>query len=169
MSKYSYEFKLEVVKYYLENNYGYKNTAKHFKVAATPVLKWIKRYEMHGDSGLIKSQIKSYNGDFKKNVIEYMHGNHLSATETANYFKLAGADVVLRWEHIYYEEGPQGLYIERRGRTRKMSSKSNNKKLDKKDEKDLLAEVEQLRMENEYLKKLNTLVQERIKRENKKK
>ena len=169
MSKYSYEFKLEVVKYYLENNCGYKNTAKHFKVAATPVLKWIKRYEMHGDSGLIKSQIKSYNGDFKKNVIEYMHGNHLSATETANYFKLAGADVVLRWERIYYEEGPQGLYIERRGRTKRMSSKSNKKKLDKKYEKDLLAEVEQLRMENEYLKKLNALVQERIKRENKKK
>ena len=36
-------------------------------------------------------------------------------------------------------------------------------------EKDLIAEVQQLRMENEYLKKLNALVQERIKRENKKK
>ena len=34
---------------------------------------------------------------------------------------------------------------------------------------DLLKEVQYLRMENEYLKKLNALVQERIKRENKKK
>lgn len=33
------------------------------------------------------------------------------------------------------------------------------------DNKNLLAEIEQLRMENEYLKKLNALVQERIKRE----
>jgi len=34
---------------------------------------------------------------------------------------------------------------------------------------DLIEEVQRLRMENEYLKKLNALVQERIKRENKKK
>ena len=36
-------------------------------------------------------------------------------------------------------------------------------------EEDLIEEVQRLRMENEYLKKLNALVQERIKRENKKK
>ena len=50
-----------------------------------------------------------------------------------------------------------------------MNSKPKNKKLDKEIEKDLIAEVQYLRMENEYLKKLNALVQERIKRENKKK
>ena len=37
------------------------------------------------------------------------------------------------------------------------------------DEEDLIEEVQRLRMENQYLKKLNALVQERIKRENKKK
>ena len=50
-----------------------------------------------------------------------------------------------------------------------MSSKPRKKKLSEDNEKDLIAEVQQLRMENEYLKKLNALVQERIKRENKKK
>ena len=50
-----------------------------------------------------------------------------------------------------------------------MSSKERKKKLSESTEKDLIAEVQQLRMENEYLKKLNALVQERIKRENKKK
>ena len=46
------------------------------------------------------------------------------------------------------------------------------KKLDelsKEIEEDLIAENQRLRMENEYLKKLNALVQERINRENKKK
>ena len=46
-----------------------------------------------------------------------------------------------------------------------MSSKKNKKNVNE----DLLEEVQRLRMENEYLKKLNALVQERIKRENKKK
>jgi transposase len=50
-----------------------------------------------------------------------------------------------------------------------MSSKPKKKSLNKKVEEDLIAENQRLRMENEYLKKLNALVQERIKRENKKK
>ena len=169
MSKYSNELKLEIVKYCIEGYHSKYDAAKKFNIPSpTPIDDWVRKYKEHGVEGLIKQKKSSYSGEFKQNVVEYMHSNHLSATETAIHFRIV-TKVVLKWERIYYEEGPQGLYIERRGRTRKMSSKSNNKKLDKKDEKDLLAEVEQLRMENEYLKKLNTLVQERIKRENKKK
>lgn len=98
-----------------------------------------------------------------------MHANHLSCQETAYHFNLGNTDIVVRWERIYYEEGPQGLYKERRGRNKKMSSKPGKKKLSKEVEEDLIAENQRLRMENEYLKKLNALVQERIKRENKKK
>ena len=50
-----------------------------------------------------------------------------------------------------------------------MNSKPRKKKLSESTEKDLIAEIQQLRMENAYLKKLNALVQERIKRENPKK
>ena len=46
------------------------------------------------------------------------------------------------------------------------SDKPRKKKLNKETEEDLIAEVQRLRMENEYLKKLNALVQERIAREN---
>ena len=98
-----------------------------------------------------------------------MHNNHLSLTETAIKFNLGNHNVVGKWERIYYEEGPQGLYIERRGRSKNMSSKPKKKNLNKEIEEDLIAENQRLRMENEYLKKLNALVQERIKRENKKK
>ena len=169
MSKYSSEFKLEVVKYYLDNNVGYQTTADHFSVAYALVLKWVRRYKENGYAGLMKNQKSSYSGDFKLSVVEYMHENHLSCQEAAVHFNLAGDYVVSKWERIYYEEGPQGLYIERRGRSKNMSSKPKKKNLNKEVEEDLIAENQRLRMENEYLKKLNALVQERIKRENKKK
>ena len=169
MSKYSEEFKLEVVNYYLNNCYGFEYVAKQFEIPAwTTIRKWVRKYQEHGYGGLIKNPQTSYSGEFKQNVIEYMHTNHLSCLETAIYFNLAGDYVVSKWERIYYEEGPQSLYIERRGRSKKMSSKQK-KKLSKEVEEDLIAENQRLRMENEYLKKLNALVQERIKRENKKK
>ena len=98
-----------------------------------------------------------------------MHNNHLSLAETTFQFKLGHPNVIGKWERIYYEEGPQALYEERRGRKKNMSSKPKKKKLNKDVEEDLIAENQRLRMENEYLKKLNALVQERIKRENKKK
>lgn len=169
MSKFSNEFKLEVVNYYLKNG-GLKRTANHFNIGSDlTVTRWVKKYNEHGEKGLLKNLKSSYSGEFKQNVVEYMHINHLSANETAIHFNLGSVDQATKWERIYYEEGPQGLYIERRGRNKNMNSKPKKKKIDKEIEEDLMAENQRLRMENEYLKKLNALVQERIKRENKKK
>ena len=78
---------------------------------------------------LLKNFKTSYSGEFKQSVVEYMHTNHLSSFETAIHFNLAGDYVVSKWERIYYEEGPQGLYIERRGRSKNMSSKPKKKNL----------------------------------------
>ena len=168
MSKYSSEFKIKVVEYCLEQNHGYRDASNHFGVNHELLRGWIKKYEIYGPEGLLKHKVSSYSGDFKVYVVEYMHNNHLSLAETAFKFKLGHHSVIGKWERIYYEEGPQALYKERRGRSKNMSSKQK-KKLSKEVEEDLIAENQRLRMENEYLKKLNALVQERIKRENKKK
>ena len=170
MAKYSKEFKLKVVKYCIENYHTSYEAAKKFNIPSpTPIKHWIGKYNEHGEIGIEKNKKASYDGKYKQNVVEYMHTNHLSATQTAIHFKLSSGSTVTKWERIYYEEGPQGLYIERRGRSKNMSSKPKKKNLNKEVEEDLIAENQRLRMENEYLKKLNALVQERIKRENKKK
>jgi len=70
------------------------------------------------------------------------------------------------WERIYLEEGPEGFYVERRGRGNKGRP---TKKLKPEVEEDLLAEVQRLRAENAYLKKLNALVAERVRQERKQK
>lgn len=170
MSKYTNEFKLEVVKYCVDQYHGYIDTAKNFNIPSqTTVVQWVRRYKEKGIEGLLKNPKTSYSGEFKQNVVEYMHENHLSATETAIRFNLANHVIVLKWERIYYEEGPQALYKEKRGKSKNMSSKPRKKKLSKEVEEDLIEEVQRLRMENAYLKKLQALVQERTKPKQEKK
>ena len=170
MSKYTNEFKIKVIKYCLEEKHSYGKAQKMFNIPSKETIRrWCKHYEAHGLQGIVKYKNKTYDGSFKQKVVEYMHVNHLSACETATHFNIPQEVMVLKWERIYYEEGPLALYEERRGRKKIMSSKKEKKKLPKEAEEDLIEEVQRLRMENEYLKKLNALVQERIKRESKKK
>ena len=171
MAKYSTELKLKIVKEYLEGKVGYETLAKKYNITTYSSIKiWVKRYEIHGEKGLLKNLKTSYDGNFKLSVIQYMHENHLSAHETGAKFNI-GHDVILKWERIYYKEGLLGLHKERRGRPNKsenMTTKSH-KKISKELEEDLIEEVQQLRMENAYLKKLNALVQERTKPKQQKK
>ena len=88
MSKYSNELKLEVIKYYKKYG-GLKRTANFFHIPSSELVRrWIKKYEKYGTKGLIKNFKISYDGNFKQNVIEYMHKNHLSCAETAFHFNL---------------------------------------------------------------------------------
>ena len=93
----------------------------------------------------------------------------MSLTETSNYFCIPSHHTIAEWERIYYEEGPEALLKERRGRKNMGKKKSSKPKKNVNENEDLLAEVQRLRMENEYLKKLNALVLEREKSEQKKK
>ena len=109
---------------------------------------------------------KRYTGEFKQEVVETMHREKLSQKEVARLYGITAHDRVASWARIYLEEGPEGLYIERRGRSSKGRSP---KKLKPEVEEDLLAEVQRLRAENAYLKKLNALVAERVRQEKKRK
>lgn len=109
---------------------------------------------------------KRYTGEFKQEVVETMQREKLSYRETAVLYEIPDHGRVRQWERIYLEEGPEGLYIERRGR----GSKGRSPKMLKPGvEEDLLAEVQRLRAENAYLKKLNALVAERVRQEKKQK
>ena len=118
------------------------------------------------------SKNKKYSPEFKISVIMDMRKNNLSYGEATRKYNLSWHRAQV-WERIYLEEGEAGFYTERRGRATKMDNpkigRPRKRPLDKQVEEDLIAENQRLRMENECLKKLNALVQERIERERKKK
>ena len=107
---------------------------------------------------------KRYTAEFKKIVIETMLEEKLSYSETARRFEVIGHHSIQDWERIYLTEGAEGFAIERRGG----GSKCRHRQLPQKAEEDLLAEVQRLRAENEYLKNLQALVLERERRQGKK-
>ena len=125
-----------------------------------------------------KGQIfRKYSAEFKIGVIMDMREHHMGYRETVRkYWDVSKGqeanykNAVQRWERIYLEEGAEGLMKERRGRACSASGtrKGRPPKLDKKVEEDLIAENQRLRMEIEYLKKLDALVQKRLQEERKK-
>lgn len=160
---YSTELKLKIVKRYLDEGIGLRKLAEQYHVNKGDVQKWRNAYIEHGIEGLCTTH-GTYTGDFKVAVVEYMHNTGASIRQTAEHFNIPSPPTISSWERIYYERGKDALYEERRGRASKMSKKSNdNSKKKLEENKDLLAEIQRLRMENEYLKKLNALIQEREK------
>ena len=107
---------------------------------------------------------KRYTGEFKQEVVETMMRERLSYHEAARQFEVSDHHLAASWERICIEEGPEGLYVKRR---RRGSKERTPKKLKPEVEEDLLAEVQRLRAENDYLKKLNALVAERVRQERK--
>jgi hypothetical protein len=119
-------------------------------------------------------QYKKHSAEFKIGVIMDMREHHLGYAETMRkYFperESKNISIIQKWERIFLEEGAEGLMKERRGRACAASGtrKGRPPKLDKKLEEDLIAENQRLRMEIEYLKKLDALVQKRLQEEKKK-
>ena len=96
---------------------------------------------------------KRYTPKFKKRVVEPVIEEGLSYQKAAKVYEVGGHDRIQSWERIYLTKVPDGLAIERRGRR----STDRPKQLSQKVDENLLAEVQRLRTETAYLKKLASL------------
>ena len=169
MGKYTVELKLQIVKEYLEGKVSLKSLGEKYCTDKSNIQKWRDAYLEHGIKGLTV-QNGTYSGNFKISVVEYKKRTGASQRKTAAHFNIPSYTSVGEWERIYNEKGKEALHSETRGRNLEMRATNNKKKKENNNNnKELLKEINRLRMENDYLKKLNALVQERIKQENKKK
>lgn len=169
---YSNELRLKVVQEYLSGHFGgYGTISQKYHIPTSSLKSWIASYKQGGIDYLVQTN-RTYTGTFRLHVVEYMHKTGLSYLQTAAHFGIPSQTSVWKWDNIYRHQGPTVLCEEHRGRkAMKNKSAKSGKKARKQniDNKDLLAELQYLRMENEYLKKLNALVLEREKLEQEKK
>ena len=161
MSKYSESFKRSVVDSYLREDESYASAASTHGVDAATVRRWVALYQAHGDAG-VSGKYGRYDAAFKLSVLKRMWGDGLSYRQTAALFNIRNAGCLTGWEKRYHAGGIEALGPRPRGRP---MSKPPAPAVpvaasdEGKSREELLAELKHLRMENDYLKKLEALTQ----------
>ncbi|NLM04096.1 MAG: transposase [Clostridiales bacterium] len=101
MSKYSFEFKLEVVKDYLNGETGgYGTIAENHGVKSNnQVENWVKNYVEYGEEGLKRKSTKTfYSEEFKLRVLQYRQYHNCSYREAANHFGISNQATIANWQ-----------------------------------------------------------------------
>jgi len=164
MAKYSEEFKLSVVRSYESGGSGFKALAQRHGLDHATVRRWVKVYQEHGLQGLRK-KFDHYSAAFKLSVLQRMQQEELSARQAIAVFDIrGGVGVISGWERQYHEHGLAGLQPKSGGRPKNMPISESPKPVpalrdDTRSREDLMEEVNYLRAEVAYLKKLKALRQ----------
>lgn len=164
MGKFTAKEKIEAVQRYLTGTEGYRNLAIQLGVEPKTLHYWIKRFEYHGEKAF-DNTYATYDKAFKIDVLKFMNDQGTSIRETAAIFNLSAPAVLLTWVKKMNVGGLDALESKKKGRPsmKKDSSKQPKQVPVEGSVEALEARIKQLEMENEYLKKLNALVQNKEK------
>ena len=164
MSKYSKDFKLEVINHYLSGKEGFTATAKRYEVKFTHVRKWVHAHQAHGHQSLNKTYTH-HSAAFKVSVLKAMAQDQLSINQAAARFNIAAPSTIAVWQRLYNEGGITALEPKPKGRS-PMSKPfkpftPSNKPVNQMTTEELMQELEYRRVEADYLKKLEALAQQK--------
>lgn len=160
MAKYSFDFKLSVVKEYKAGSVSYRSLANKYGIPnKEQIRRWVNSYNAFGEDGLRKSRSqKVYSVQFKLNVLNFMKRTGASHQDTAIKFGMNNPSLIANWNRTFLNEGIEGLKKKPKGRQPPMSRKRKTEPVKQEKimsrEKQLERENELLRLEIAYLKKL---------------
>lgn len=127
MTKYSSEFKINVVSRYLTGDISYKDLCALYGISSISTAeKWVQRAGIHGLKSLKVHRTKTnYNQNFKIAVVEYRRTNPVSLSQTAAHFGI-NLSQVSSWNKIFKEQGVVGLRPRQKGRLPMTKHKKTN-------------------------------------------
>ncbi|WP_454502712.1 helix-turn-helix domain-containing protein [Bacillus toyonensis] len=100
-------------------------------------------------------------------VLNYMNEQGTSSDEAAAIFNISSSGLIRKWRKQFTSQGTDALLSKKEGRLNMMKKTKKSTTPMKESIEELQIEVERLRMENAYLKKLNALVQNKEQLQNK--
>ena len=169
VSKLTREDKIEIYER-RKNGETISSLAKAFDVYKSTIEYLIALIKKHGYDILRDAKNRVYSKDFKLQTINRVLVNHESPRQVAIDIGLASNGILHNWLSKFKENG-YNVIEKKKGRKSKSMTKpkKSDKILLEKDKiKQLEDEIIYLKAENEYLKKLRALVQERELKEKKK-
>ena len=130
MAKYSTEFKMKVVKEYLESKNSYTNLSEKYCISDKSVIRrWVNAYKSQGYEGLkVKRENTKYTLEFKLKVVNLYLTGEMSYQSLANELKINNPSIIARWVSEFREKGIEGLKSKKRGRPSKMPNSQNKSK-----------------------------------------
>ncbi|NBH87091.1 helix-turn-helix domain-containing protein, partial [Lachnospiraceae bacterium] len=150
-----------------------KQLADYYGIPYNTVKYWIKKYNKNGMDALLKprsgGKYITYDPSFKLRVTEYwLEHPEVSSSQISEMFH-ASRGAIRSWRKIYLEQGADALRKEMRGKSKNMKNGKRKIMAEQAEMSDspqkrietLEKQVRYLQMENDYLKKLNALVQEK--------
>ena len=159
MTKYTVKEKIHATLRYLEGKETSNEIAKSIGTDNKAILKWVKQYEYNGVEAFI-NQYTNFSAQFKLDVLKYMIEHGTSLNETAAIFRIASPSTITKWRKQFENKGFDALQSKKKGRpSMKKETNKQPKQAPVNSTDALQARIKQLEMENEYLKKLNALVQ----------
>lgn len=165
-NKYSAAFKLKVVR---EIELGQRCTeaiARHYKLDSSTLYLWHKRYEYHGESAFsdCARPRRIYPDAFKRKVLRTMEREQLTVNETISRFKISNNGTIRRWQAWYTGRNRRPITARQRRIMPKKPTQPTFRPSHKLSAEQLIKqqkrELEYLRAENAYLKKLDALMRE---------
>ena len=165
LNKYSEQQKLDAVETYRSGDLGLRATAALHNVNFSSLRKWVSAYEAIGIAGIQRKRRQTYDLKFKLEVLQKLKSAQLSCRQAGALFNIRRSSTIASWERAYAKEGIAGLMPHQPTRRERGAPVGAPRSLPGSDgaempsRQELLVELEALRTENAYLKKLKALVQ----------
>ena len=169
MSKYSFEFKKQVVNAYLNGEGGYTYLANKFGIPSDNTVKlWVDNYNAFGDEGLKRSRKKDfYSFEKKLSIVELYLSSEISYQDLALQEGITNPSMITNWVSRFRAAGPDALRPRKKGRKKTLNTTNGNTQNKPVEEssvdtsaehvKELEEELLKLRIENAFLKELRRL------------
>lgn len=158
-NKFSIDKKEQIVLSILNGNESYKRVALKHQTSHRLISLWVDCYKLHGKTGLSFNNRTNYSGDFKLRLVKQMEREALSLHQMSAQYLITPSSLSL-WRIQYEQFGALSLLESKpRGRPPKMQQPKRKKSKKPVTFEELVCENERLRAENDYLKKLQALIQ----------
>lgn len=162
--KYPYALILQILQQYETHQSSPKQLAIQYDISYNTIKYWIKEFKKNGylvfGGNKRVNRHMTYNGTYKVKVVEYWIAHpELSSYKISEMFHTS-TNATRTWRKLYIEKGKDALLKETRGANRKMERQEKivqSKKTQKEKIEELENQIAYLKVENEYLKKLNAL------------